>query len=165
MKRTISIILTLIFYSSCLTAQNSCKVKSGKAFYYDVISGVNNIILNTNGKVEVDKTSENLNFSIYLITNCVQIPFVVYSTFGKKKLKLEFLRIHLDKDEVGYDTNGKIKGIKAAKGAFLWKANSPMEGKITNVENTKILIKGMIGGKKFNYAISNVEKLQPIAMY
>ena len=165
MKRFISIILILIFHSSCSSAQNYCMVKSGKAFFYEVISGVNNTTISTTGNQLTDKTPESLNVSIYLVTSCAQTPVISYSTFGKQKMKLEFIKINSDREEVGYDMNGKIKVIKVAKGTFLWKANWPVLSKISISEKRKIFIKGIIGGKKFNYTISYAEKLQPIGMY
>ena len=165
MKKAISIILILVFCSYCLTAQNSCTVKSGKAFFYEVISGVNNTTISTTGNELTDKTPESLNVSVYLVTSCAQTPVISYSTFGKQKIKLEFIKINSDREEVGYDMNGKIKVIKVAKGTFLWKANWPVLSKISISEKRKILIKGVIGGKKFNYTILYTEKLQPIAMY
>lgn len=159
------IIITILFATFSTKAQKSCIVKSGKAFFYEVTSGVNNTTISTNGNEVTDKISENLTLSIYLVTSCAQTPQVSYGTFGMQKMKLEFIKISSYSDEVGYDMNGKIKVIKIAKGSFLWKANWPLKSNIKNIEKAKIFITGIIGGKKFNYTISQVQRLHPLPMY
>ncbi|MFN0082482.1 MAG: hypothetical protein ACKVOM_08175 [Ferruginibacter sp.] len=159
------IIFTILFAAFSTKAQNSCAIKSGQAYYYEVISGVSNTTLSTTGNEVRDKIEENLNVSIYLVTTCDQPPLVSYSRFGKKKITLEFIKISSDSDQEGYDMTGEIKVIKVPKGGFLWKATCPLKNKSTYIEKEKLFIKGIIGGKKFNYTISYIQKLQALPMY
>ena len=165
MKTTILIILILVLNSFYSHAQKNCMVKSGKAFYYEVISGVNNTTIDIMGNESSNNTSPNLNTSIYFVTNCAQTPIISYSIINKQKMKIEFIKIPSGRDEIGYDTNGEIKVIKATRGTFLWKANSPLNIKHFVGGKAHILIKGIIGGKKFTYIIKSIQKLQPLAMY
>lgn len=162
--KAIFFLITALFFSSLLPAQNLCSVKNAQAYYYSVMPGDKPVTLDINGKEE-NKILTRTNISIYLNSTCVHTPVIFFSTLGKLKMKPEFIRVTSNKDEAGVDENGILKIIKASKNTFLWKAIWVVQGRAANFENEKIIIKGIIGSKKFNVSILSPIKLQPVAMY
>ncbi len=159
------LILIILFVAVSLHAQKSCRIQRGEAYYYKVLPGVNNTEISIDGSVHIDKTPAKSNISIYLITNCLQTPFIFYSRFGETKMKLEFIKIDSNKDEAGRDKNGNLKILRVTKSNFLWKANCQLESDIFHFVKDKIIIKGTIGRKKFTYTIISATELQTISMY
>lgn len=159
------LILIILFVAVSLQAQKSCRIQRGEAYYYKVLPGVNNTEISIDGSIHIDKTPAKSNISIYLITNCLQTPFIFYSRFGETKMKLEFIKIDSDKNEAGRDKNGNLKIVRVTKSNFLWKANYQLESDISNFKKYKIILKGIIGEKKFTYSIQSIIELQTISMY
>ena len=164
MQKLFFVLIGIIFLNTA-QAQKYCIVQNAKAYYYEVLSGVNNTVIDLDGNETTDKNLMNFNISVYLSTNCTQPPFITSSTFGKMKFKLEFIRVKSNKDEVGKDNKGNLQTVEAPNGTFLWKANYSLKSKIVNFEKYKIILKGTFGSKKFICNILSIQKLQTLPMY
>lgn len=164
MKKYILILITFIV-ANYIQAQNSCIIQRSEAYYYEVLSGVNNDVISIDGNTTSAQIPTDLNISIYLVSNCLQTPLISYSKIGKVKMKLEFLRVKFNKDKAGTDEHGNLKIIKAREGSFLWKANWAVSNETAYAAQNKIIIKGTMGRKKFTAFIPSIKKLQPLPLY
>lgn len=84
--KAIFFLITALFFSKLLPAQNLCSVKNAQAYYYSVMPGDKPVTLDINGKEE-NKILTRTNISIYLNSTCLYTPVIFFSTLGKLKMK------------------------------------------------------------------------------